>query len=126
MSAPSRLPAPKSTRPASPTAPLYGIKVTGVLNEENGTIANGNFTLQEMGVGGDVSNLTGAALQTESVAEGVTGFLRPEDAAWDPDHPNVLYFVTTNGFGQPSRLYQATFVDIANRAIRRRSNPASC
>jgi len=38
----------------------------------------------------------------------------------------VLYFVTTNGFGQPSRLYQATFVDIANRAIRRRSSPASC
>ena len=65
-----------------------------------------------MGTDGDVSNLTGAALQLESVAEGVTGFLRPEDAAWDPDHPNVLYFVTTNGFGQPSRLYQATFIDI--------------
>lgn len=93
---------------------LYGIKVTGIAVEANGTIANGSFTLQEMGAGGDVSNLTGAALQTESVAEGVTAFLRPEDAAWDPDNPNVLYFVTTNGFGQPSRLYQATFVDITN------------
>lgn len=91
---------------------LYGIKVTGVPNEANGIIANGTFSLQEMGAGGDVSNLTGAALQTESVAEGVTGFLRPEDAAWDPNNPNVLYFVTTNGFGSPSRLYQATFTDI--------------
>ena len=93
---------------------LYGIKVTGVAIEANGTIANGRFTLQEMGAAGDVSNLTGAQLQTESVAEGVTGFLRPEDAAWDPDNPNVLYFVTTNAFGSPSRLYQATFTDIRN------------
>ena len=93
---------------------LYGIKVSTVAIESNGAIANGAFTLQEMGAGGDVSNLTGAALQTESVAEGVTAFLRPEDAAWDPDNPNVLYFVTTNAFGQPSRLYQATFTDIRN------------
>jgi len=96
---------------------LYGIKVAGVLNEANGLIANGTFSLQEMGASGDVSNLTGAQLHSESVAEGVTGFLRPEDAAWDPDRPNVLYFVTTNGFGQPSRLYQATFTDISNPAL---------
>ena len=93
---------------------LYGVKVTGIVDEVNGAPANGTFTLQEMGAGGDVSSLTGAQLELESDAEGVTGFLRPEDAAWDPDNPNVLYFVTTNSFTGNSRLYQLTFTDIAH------------
>ncbi|MCY7339492.1 MAG: PhoX family protein [Sphingomonas bacterium] len=93
---------------------LYGIKVSGVIDEVNGAPANGTFTLQEMGAGGDVSNLTGAQLDAESEAEGVTSFLRPEDSAWDPQHPNVLYFVTTNSFTGNSRQYQATFIDITN------------
>ena len=96
---------------------LYGIKVTGIVDEINGSPANGTFTLQEMGAGGDVSDLTGAQLETESDAEGVTGFLRPEGAAWDPDNPNTLYFVTTNSFTGNSRLYRATFTDITNPAL---------
>ena len=96
---------------------LYGLKVSGIIDEVNGSPANGTFTLQEMGTGGDVSNLTGAELETESDAEGVTGFLRPEDAAWDPDNPNTLYFVTTNSFTGNSRLYKATFTDITNPAL---------
>jgi len=47
-----------------------------------------------------------------SAAGGVTSFLRPEDSAWDPQNPNVLYFVTTSSFTGNSRLYQATFTDI--------------
>jgi Ca2+-binding RTX toxin-like protein len=60
--------------------------------------------------------MTGAQIQAESEAEGVTEFLRPEDAAWDPDNPSVLYFVTTGdpANGQPSRLYKLTFADITN------------
>jgi hypothetical protein len=45
-----------------------------------------------------------------------TGFLRPEDAAWDVENPNVLYFVTTNAIDAPSRLYRLTFDDAGNPA----------
>ena len=93
---------------------FYGVKVTGIVSEINASPANGTFTLQEIGPGGDVSNMGGGAIETESDAEGVTGFLRPEDCAWDPDNPNVLYFVTTNTFSGNSRLYKLTFTDIAN------------
>ena len=91
---------------------LYGIKVSGIALETSAVAASGSFTLQQMGVDGDVSGMTGAQLQAESVAEGVTEFLRPEDMAWDPQNPNVLYVATTNNFTSPSRLYQLTFVDI--------------
>jgi Ca2+-binding RTX toxin-like protein len=90
----------------------YGIKVTGTLDETNGAAVNGNFTLQEIGPGGDVSNMTGAQIDAESEAEQVTSFLRPEDFAWDPQHPNVAYFNTTNSFDGTSRIYQLTFTDI--------------
>ncbi|WP_310467200.1 hypothetical protein [Sphingomonas sp.] len=93
---------------------LFGLKVTGITDEVNGAPANGTFTLQEIGAGGDVSGMTGAQIETESDAEGVTGFLRPEDGQWDPDNPNTFYFVTTNSFTGNSRLYKATFDDIAN------------
>lgn len=92
---------------------LYGIKVAGIANETNANVgAFGSFTLEAVGADGNVKNQTGAQIQAASVADGITGFLRPEDAAWDPDHPNVLYFVTTNAFNNPSRLWQATFIDI--------------
>ena len=91
---------------------LYGIKVANFAAETSLVPANGTFTLQQMGVDGDVSDMSGAQLQTESRAEGVTEFLRPEDMAWDPSNPNVLYVATTNNFTSPSRLYQLTFTDI--------------
>ena len=33
---------------------------------------------------GDVSSMTGAAIEGASQATGVTAFQRPEDGAWDP------------------------------------------
>ena len=93
---------------------FYGIKVAGAVDETNGSPANGAFTLQEIGPDGNVSNMTGLQIDAESEAEQVTSFLRPEDAAWDPDHPNVLYFTTTNSFTGNTRLYQATFTDITH------------
>ncbi|HYZ28185.1 MAG TPA: hypothetical protein VE570_03940 [Thermoleophilaceae bacterium] len=48
---------------------------------------------------------------------GGTGFLRPEDVAWDVENPNVLYFVTTNDFNKPSRLYRLTFDDVNNPSL---------
>jgi hypothetical protein len=46
-----------------------------------------------------------------------TGFLRPEDIAWDTQNPNFLYFVTTNSFTAPSRLWRLTFDDIDNPGL---------
>ncbi len=94
---------------------LYGVRVTGLASdlEVSGSFpaANTPFTLVSLG---NVSNLTGAQLQTNSVAAGITQFLRPEDASWDPSNPNDLYFVTTNAFTAPSRMWRLHFTDILN------------
>ncbi len=91
---------------------LYGIKVTGVPSEDAATgIPTTAFTLEPLG---NVENSTGAALEAASVAQGVTLFNRPEDAAWDPSSPNDLYFVTTASFTGQSRLWRAHFTNIAN------------
>jgi hypothetical protein len=65
---------------------------------------------------GDVSGMTGAQIDAASEAAGVTSFQRPEDGAWDTLNPNRFYFVTTDGFDQPSRLWAADFTDASNPA----------
>jgi hypothetical protein len=94
---------------------LYGVAVAGVTSEPSATgIPSGTaFTLANLG---NVENNTGAQLETAGAAAGVTGFLRPEDAAWDPVHPNDLYFVTTSSFTTPSRLWRLRFSDVNNFA----------
>ena len=69
---------------------FYGIKVDGIVNETNGAPANGTFTLQEIGDNGDVSNLTGAAIDADSEAQSVTEL--PPSGGW------------RLGSGQPQRL----------------------
>jgi Ca2+-binding RTX toxin-like protein len=93
---------------------FYGIKVGAGGLEQNGAALSGSFSLVALGNNGDVSNSTGAQIETQSIATGVTGFLRPEDFAWDPAHPNTAYFTTTNNFSGTSRIYQLTFNDISN------------
>jgi hypothetical protein len=90
---------------------LYSIKVTGYSTETSANMpAPGTtFTMFDLG---DVHNLTGAALNTNSNTNGITGFLRPEDGAWDPLHPEDFYFVTTNAFNSPSRLWRLHFNNI--------------
>jgi RTX calcium-binding nonapeptide repeat (4 copies) len=95
---------------------LYGIHVNELdtasvnNNESNGTNLGGDFqsafTLVNLG---DVSGLTGAALDAASETAHVTSFLRPEDGAWDTQNPDRFYFVTTNAFGSPSRLWAVDF-----------------
>ncbi len=94
---------------------LYGIKVPGVPVEPTvGGIASGTtFTAASLG---NVSSLTGAALETASDAAGVTEWNRPEDGAWDPKHPNDFYFVITASFTGDSKLYRLHFNDPANPA----------
>jgi len=90
---------------------LFGVKVSGMATELNasppapGTV----FSLFDLG---DVKNLTGVQLNANSNAASVTNFQRPEDSAWDPSHPNDLYFNTTNGFSSPSRLWRLRFTNI--------------
>jgi Ca2+-binding RTX toxin-like protein len=92
---------------------LYGISV--VTDETNDASVNGTFSLTAVGPNaGDVSALDGLAIENWSEANSVTGFLRPEDFSWDPQHPDTAYFVTTNSFTGHSRLYQLHFTDIAN------------
>ena len=74
---------------------------------------------------GNAASLTGAQVQTASVAGGITEFLRPEDGAWDPANPRDFYFATTDGFDTTknggsgaaalvttSRLYRLRFTDL--------------
>ena len=89
---------------------LFGVAVTGLTTEaSNIPAANTAFTLADLG---NVENLTGATLNTNSNNAGVTNFLRPEDGAWDPSNPNDFYFVTTNSFTNPSRLWKLSFSDV--------------
>lgn len=94
---------------------VYGLAITGTTTESNTAppAAGTAFTLVDMG---STLNVSGSTLNTNSINQGVTTFMRPEDGAWDPKNPNVFYFVTTNGFGtsNPSRLWQVTFSDIKN------------
>jgi hypothetical protein len=94
---------------------LSGIKVTGFASEPGAGIPSGTaFTLHSFG---NVSAMTGAALQAASVAAGVTEFNRPEDGAWDPNNPNHFYFVTTASFSGFSRLWRLNFADVSNPAL---------
>lgn len=92
---------------------VYGIAVSGLLTETSSAVpAPGTaFSLIDMG---HVQNMTGSALNTASNTAGVTSFLRPEDGAWDPSNPNDFYFVTTNAFANPSRLWKLHFTNPAN------------
>ena len=92
---------------------LYGVAVTGLTTETSGSFpaANTAFTLVDLG---NVKDSSGASINTRSNNLGVTNFLRPEDAAWDPSNLNDLYFVTTNAFNSPSRMWRLRFTDINN------------
>ena len=71
--------------------------------------AGTRFSLYDLG---SVQNTTGAALNAASVAGGVTSFLRPEEVAWNPTSLRDFYFVTTNSFTAPSRLWRLRFDDV--------------
>jgi hypothetical protein len=85
----------------------------GLLTENSNSFpaANTTFNLIDLG---NVANISGATLNSNSNNVGVTNFLRPEDGAWDPSNPRDFYFVTTNNFSSPSRLWRLRFHNIMN------------
>ena len=79
---------------------LSGLKVGNAATEA--TVNSGDrFSLVGLG---DVSAWDAPQLQAASIANGVTQFRRPEDGSWDPNHPNVYRFVTTDVFAGDTRL----------------------
>ncbi|TAI61913.1 calcium-binding protein [Bradyrhizobium sp. Leo170] len=102
---------------------FFGIHVNefeGTLNNNEpntasplGTDEKSTFSMIDLG---DVSGMTGAEIDAASEAAGVTSFLRPEDGAWDTLNPNRFYFVTTDAFNAPSRLWALDFNDSSNPA----------
>jgi hypothetical protein len=90
---------------------LFGVKVNGFVREDqtpSGFTFPATFTGYSLG---NVSNLTGAQLNTASNAADITRFSRPEDGVWDAKNPNDFYFATTATFGGNSRLWQLHFAD---------------
>ena len=93
------------------------IKVAGVTSESRTT--NIGLTKSLPGTTAGVR----FSLDTNT-ATGGTGFLRPEDGAWDTKNPNRYYFVTTDQYDQVkdgvgsqvgrSRLWAVTFDDVTN------------
>lgn len=90
---------------------LYGVAVTGMPTETSTMVITPNTTFSLVSLG-NASAISGATLNANSISLNVTNFLRPEDGAWDPSNPNDFYFVTTNGFGNPSRMYRLRFNNI--------------
>jgi len=92
---------------------LFGVKVTGLATEMSTSFpsANTTFSLVDLGI---VRDSTGTGINIKSNALGITNFLRPEDGAWDPSNPSDFYFVTTNSFAAPSRLWRLRFTNSAN------------
>ena len=88
---------------------LYGIRADFQHEASAGQSLNGTFHLAALG---DVSGTDGAGLQKTSEKAAATGWLRPEDGAWDTLNPNRYYFVTTNAIDAPSRLWALDFFDV--------------
>ncbi len=90
---------------------LYCPQVNGMLQELSGSFPAPNTPFKMIEIG-RVDTITGARLDKKTFQLGGTSFLRPEDGAWDPSHPEDYYFVTTNAFNSPSRLWRLHFADI--------------
>jgi hypothetical protein len=103
---------------------LYGmtISVDGTpVTEESDQFGLGNATTGYVGKGrfglfnlSDVSSLSGAQLEAQSIAGGVARLQRCEDGAWDPreKHQNDFYFVTTASITNNCRLWHVRIDDI--------------
>lgn len=96
----------------------------GLLNGTTFQIAVAGVTAESRDFALGASSLVTTGTFTLAAGNGGTTFLRPEDGAWDPNHPNDYYFVTTDrldtvkdGIGTQvgrSRLWRLHFTDLSN------------
>ena len=77
---------------------LYAVKVDGK-----------RFSFADLG---DVSAMSGDALEQAGRQVNVANFMRPEDGAWDMSNPNIFYFATTDKIDGTSQLFQLAFDDM--------------
>jgi Ca2+-binding RTX toxin-like protein len=110
--------------------PASGDTTLVMANSDNGTGSHFNRVMAYVGTkqatGNEIerAGLTNGTLYqvkdngdgTFSLVNNDTGtvFSRPEDGAWDPNHPNDFYFVTTASFGGNTQLRRMHFNDLAN------------
>lgn len=92
---------------------LYGMQIAGLTTEADASVVAPGTAVTFHNFG-DVSNGSGARLEADSTAAGVTKFQRPEDGVWDPMNPSDFYFVTTASMTTMSRLWRVRFADITN------------
>jgi hypothetical protein len=97
---------------------LFAVHVNGLANnkETESLKLPGDSATFTMVPIPDESSRTGVQMEADSVAAGATEFLRPEDGAWDPTHPNWFYFNTTASFNGPSHLWRLEYNDINSPA----------
>ncbi len=92
---------------------LYGVSVSGLAQEVSGTTAaTRNFALVNLSALENIIIVGSQRLEDVGNTNGVTSFMRGEDGAWDPTHPNDYYFNTTASAVLPSRLWRLRFTDI--------------
>lgn len=72
-------------------------------------VAGERFSLIDLG---DVSAMSGDELEQAGRKAGVSNFMRPEDGAWDVNHPNIFYFATTDKIDGSSQLFQLIFDNV--------------
>ena len=97
---------------------LFGVAVDGLPAEIPANGLGGPARLPfRMHKFGDVSACSGSQLHSESVLNGVTAFLRPEDGHWDPRRAGDFYWCTTGASGGPGRLWRLRFDDILDPAV---------
>ena len=89
----------------------YVIQVVGRAAEspQAGIPSGSAFHLLNLTNVGNVENMDGGTQRNAAAAMGATRFLRPEDGAWDPNHPRDFYFATTGPAGGRSRLWRLRF-----------------
>lgn len=108
-----------------------GTKTSSGTEADKAGLTNG--TQKFVLVAGNSAEIANSTTRTTNILNGTrfslsatasTTFSRPEDGAWDTNHPNVYYFVTTDRLDQVSdglgsqigntRLWRLTFDDITN------------
>jgi hypothetical protein len=87
------------TRAGLTNGTTYAVQVQGVSSETQA---------------GNVGITQGTSKPFSLVTSGGTGWLRPEDGAWNPSNPSQYYFVTTDSFNGKPRLWRLNYEDVSN------------